>query len=177
MNKKFIRILAYLWILVVFIPFFNGLGFIIAGYTVNHKRWVDEGIIYMIPFIFMSFGILNDYIIYLFFILWVVEIIRMIMILNPYRDRLNVLLDNLNVEKHVVSRGILRINIFTYDELISWGLSEDISKQIINLRSHNEYITSKYDLYQKLNLNNNQIQEVESYIDYTYSINKRKLDL
>ena len=166
-----------MWILVVFIPFFNGLGFIIAGYTVNHKRWVDEGIIYMIPFIFMSFGILNDYIIYLFFILWVVEIIRMIMILKTYRDKLNTILDNNNTEKPVVSRGILRINMFTYDELMSWGLNEEISRQIITLRSHNEYITSKNDLYQKLNLKNNQIQEIESYIDYTYSINKRKLDL
>ena len=40
------------WIILSFIPFINGFGFIYIGFKNNNKNWVLEGIIYEIPWIF-----------------------------------------------------------------------------------------------------------------------------
>ena len=47
------------WILISFIPFLNGLGFIYLGSRAHNKNWILEGIIYEIPWIFFIFYI-ND---------------------------------------------------------------------------------------------------------------------
>lgn len=43
------------WILISFIPFLNGLGFVYLGVRSHNKNWILEGIIYEIPWIFCIF--------------------------------------------------------------------------------------------------------------------------
>lgn len=87
-NSIIMKIFNYSWFAIALMPMFGGLGFIFAGWRVNYTRWMDEGIIYMIPFILISIAVLNTYVVYLAIILWFVGIIRAIMILRPYKEKL-----------------------------------------------------------------------------------------
>ena len=40
------------WIVLSFIPFLNGFGFVYIGLKLNNKNWVIEGIAYEIPWLF-----------------------------------------------------------------------------------------------------------------------------
>lgn len=43
------------WVILSFIVFFNGLGFIYIGFKNNNKNWVLEGIMYELPWIIGMF--------------------------------------------------------------------------------------------------------------------------
>ncbi|RAP51272.1 MAG: hypothetical protein BZ138_05555 [Methanosphaera sp. rholeuAM270] len=105
-SGVFYKVLNMFWIILVFIPLFNGLGFIYAGYRVKETRWVDEGIVYMIPFILISFTIYNYIVLYMIFLSWFVGIIRSFMIVEAFNEKLE---DLNNVNLH--NNGNLKIPI------------------------------------------------------------------
>lgn len=88
-NSIFMKIFNYSWLIIVLIPFFNGIGFIFAGWRVDETKWMDEGIFYMIPFILFSIAVYNTYIVYFGIILWIIAIIRAALIIRPYTEKLN----------------------------------------------------------------------------------------
>lgn len=81
------KIIKLWWVILSFIMFINGFGFIYAGLKHDNRNWVIEGIIYEIPWVFMLIytGIYNihpfnigptDYIFLFGSLLLIVSIIR-----------------------------------------------------------------------------------------------------
>lgn len=193
-NGKLYKIINLLWILVAFTPFFGGLGIIYAGWRVKKTRWIDEGIIYMIPFILLTLAIFNDTVVYLVIIVWILTIIRSLMIAKTFlkeieeKDK-----DNTNPIKNIQQYKqkeekqktgnvkIIKINTATKDEISSIpGLNMSIAEKIIKLRNNGQYIDSLDDLL-KLGLTNYQILQIEGNVDFTRKekekTNKRVLDI
>lgn len=56
----FNKLLKSWWIILSFIPFLNGLGFMYLGFRTSNKIWVLEGIIYEIPWIFSFISVYNQ---------------------------------------------------------------------------------------------------------------------
>lgn len=81
------KIIKLWWVILSFIMFINGFGFIYTGFKHDNKNWIIEGVIYEIPWIF--YGIYNviygfhplkinpaDYVLGFAFVLLIVSIIR-----------------------------------------------------------------------------------------------------
>lgn len=49
LKMSFLGAIDSIWILISFIPFFNGMGIVYKGKSAPNKSWVREGIIYEIP--------------------------------------------------------------------------------------------------------------------------------
>ena len=190
-NDNLYKILNLFWIAITFIPFFNGLGFIYAGWRVNETKWIDEGIIYMIPFICLSFTIFNETIVYLAILLLIIGVIRAFMIAKPFLKKLEEKEVNKNIEQNLNS------NVFTpeerYEEPVDKVIdlnnasiedlqeipvldNNDIAK-IIELRTMGYTFNSLDDLSQKLNLNESEMKELEKYLKINKVSNSRKLDI
>lgn len=87
-EDKLYKIINLSWIIIAFIPIFGGLGLIYAGYRVHENRWIDEGIIYLIPFILLSLTIFNDIVAILILISWIITVVRALMIARPFLSKL-----------------------------------------------------------------------------------------
>ena len=57
LDEKIDGIINSLWVLISFIPLFNGLGLVYKGKTAPNKTWYLEGILYEIPWIIGILGI------------------------------------------------------------------------------------------------------------------------
>ena len=57
LDEKIDSIINSLWVLISFIPLFNGLGLVYKGKTAPNKTWYLEGILYEIPWIIGILGI------------------------------------------------------------------------------------------------------------------------
>lgn len=68
------------WIILSFIPYLNGFGFIYLGAKAHNKNWILEGIIYEIPWIFCLINLTNVPVISVMIIIamfiWFISIIR-----------------------------------------------------------------------------------------------------
>ena len=189
-NYTFWKIINLFWILLTLIPFFNGLGFIYAGWRVNETKWIDEGIIYMIPFIFLSFTIMNDPIIYLELLLFIICIIRALMIIKPFLIKLeeqehkkyipsqNTDL-NTGVYKNQNIKDVIDINNVSVEDLKKSGLFDNYKiEQINKLRKEGYTFKSLEDLSQKLQLTQSEIDEIRGFIKINKKIsNSRILDI
>ncbi len=188
-NSNLWKILNLFWIILVFVPFFNGLGFIYAGWRVNETKWIDEGIIYMIPFIILSFTIFNYYVVYLTLIFLLIGIIRALMIIKPFLIKLEEKEDN---EKSIQYTSDMKsvyenkdivdsidINNVSIEDLRRSGLFDNYKiEQIIKFRKEGYIFKSLEDLAQKLHLTNSEIDELRRYIKINQKIsNSRKLDI
>lgn len=195
-----LKIFNYLWVPVSFLPFFGGLAFIFAGWRVKYTRWIDEGIVYMIPFIFLTLKVLNDFVLALILIVWAWTIIRGVLLIKPYARKLNGMKkdDGKEMKTGISSQNMfidddefktgeycavtgtsyrMKINCAGWDELLSIpGFTPEISSTVLRLRERGVYITSDEDLRNLLNVNP---ENVAGYIDF--SVNRveksRKLDL
>lgn len=191
-NDNLFKILNLFWIAITFIPFFNGLGFIYAGWRVNETKWIDEGIIYMIPFIFLTFAILNETIIYLAILLLIIGVIRAFMIAKPFLKKLeekelnkkenhnsssNVFTPEERYEEPVID-NVIDVNNASIEDLQEIPIldNDDIAK-IIEVRTSGYVFNSLDDLSQKLNLNESQMKELEKYLKINKVSNSRKLDI
>lgn len=190
-NDKAWKILNLFWIPVTFVPFFNGLGFIYVGWRVNETKWIDEGIIYMIPFIFLSFTIFNDVILYAALLSLIVGIIRAFMISKPFLEKLeeknngNINENIQNVSKipqNTQEKGITRnkktVDI-SIDELKNnTSISPDKIEKLIAFKKSGYVFTSMDDLSQKIDLNESERAELEKLIIKKEKIsNSRILDI
>jgi len=190
-NFSFWKIINLFWILLIFIPFFNGLGFIYAGWRVNETKWIDEGIFYMIPFIFLSFTIINNIIIYSALLLLIIGIIRAFMIVQPFLKKLEE--KNSNVKDYSIqyngyqnkkidripyNNEIIDVNNANIQELkkISF-LNESKINNIIELRKQGYVFNSMEDFSQKLDLSQSEMKDLEKYIKINKVSNSRKLDI
>lgn len=190
-NDNFLKIINLFWIIITFIPFFNGLGFIYAGWRVNETKWIDEGIIYMIPFIFLSFTILNETIVYLAFLLLIIGIIRAFMIVKPFLKKLEEKDHNNNLNSTQNNNVITTVETNTepLDKVIDVNNAtiQDLEKipiidknrleKIIELRRQGYVFYSIDDLSQKLNLNQSEIKDIEKYLKINKVSNSRRLDI
>lgn len=95
MNNESViwKIFHSLWALIAIIPFFGGFAFIYIGFRANERKWIWEGIIYLVPFT-LALLVGNDAAIenigvYLAIILWFVAIIRTVMLIKPYLERIS----------------------------------------------------------------------------------------
>lgn len=190
-NFSFWKIINLFWILLTFIPFFNGLGFIYAGWRVNETKWIDEGIFYMIPFIFLSFTIINNIIIYSALLLLIIGIIRAFMIVKPFLKKLeeknsNVIdysihyqgYQNKKINRIPYNNEIIDVNNANIQELknISF-LNESKINNIIELRKQGYLFNSMEDFSQKLDLSQSEMKNLEKYIKINKVSNSRKLDI
>ena len=193
-NDKFYKLINLLLILVAFTPLFGGLGIIYAGWHMKKTRWIDEGIIYMIPFILLTLAIFNDTVLYLIIIAWILTSIRSLMIAKTFLKELEEKdKDNTNPIKNIqqynkkeenqISKNdkIIKINTATKEEISGLpGLNMSVAEEIIKLRNNGQYIDSLDDLL-KLGLTNYQILQVEGNVDFTRKekekSNKRVLDI
>lgn len=190
-NFSFWKIINLFWILLIFIPFFNGLGFIYAGWRVNETKWIDEGIFYMIPFIFLSFTIINNIIIYSALLLLIIGIIRAFMIVQPFLKKIEE--KNSNVKDYSIQYNgyqnkkidripykneIIDVNNANIQELkkISF-LNESKINNIIELRKQGYVFNSMEDFSQKLDLSQSEMKDLEKYIKINKVSNSRKLDI
>jgi len=190
-NFSFWKIINLFWILLIFIPFFNGLGFIYAGWRVNETKWIDEGIFYMIPFIFLSFTIINNIIIYSALLLLIIGIIRAFMIVQPFLKKIEE--KNSNVKDYSIqyngyqnkkidripyNNEIIDVNNANIQELkkISF-LNESKINNIIELRKQGYVFNSMEDFSQKLDLSQSEMKDLEKYIKINKVSNSRKLDI
>ncbi|MBE6486087.1 MAG: helix-hairpin-helix domain-containing protein [Methanosphaera stadtmanae] len=190
-NFSFWKIINLFWILLIFIPFFNGLGFIYAGWRVNETKWIDEGIFYMIPFIFLSFTVINNIIIYSALLLLIIGIIRAFMIVQPFLKKLEE--KNSNVKDYSIqyngyqnkkidripyNNEIIDVNNANIQELkkISF-LNESKINNIIELRKQGYVFNSMEDFSQKLDLSQSEMKDLEKYIKINKVSNSRKLDI
>lgn len=191
-NDNLYKILNLFWIAITFIPFFNGLGFIYAGWRVNETKWIDEGIIYMIPFIFLSFAIFNETIVYLAILLLIIGVIRAFMIAKPFLNKLeekelnkkenhnsssNVFTPEERYEEPVIV-NVIDVNNASIEDLQEIPIldNDDIAK-IIEQRTSGYVFNSLDDLSQKLNLNESEMKELEKYLKINKVSNSRKLDI
>lgn len=192
-NDTLWKILNLFWIPITFIPFFNGLGFIYAGWRANKTKWIDEGIIYMIPFIFLSFTIFNDIVLYMTILSLIIGIIRAFMIAKPFLAKLeeknnkntnnNLQKDNTITENkmptdtknRINNKKIVDINI---EELRKTSIADEKIDSLINYINSEYRFTSINDLAQKINLNESEIKEIEKIIEKKEKIsNYRRLDI
>ena len=190
-NFSFWKIINLFWILLIFIPFFNGLGFIYAGWRVNETKWIDEGIFYMIPFIFLSFTVINNIIIYSALLLLIIGIIRAFMIVQPFLKKIEE--KNSNVKDYSIqyngyqnkkidripyNNEIIDVNNANIQELkkISF-LNESKINNIIELRKQGYVFNSMEDFSQKLDLSQSEMKDLEKYIKINKVSNSRKLDI
>ena len=93
----FQKITSSLWVLISFIPFFNGLGFVYIGNKYANTNWFVEGILYELPLLFGILTIQNIAVATAFFTIGTlasfVSIIRSIMVdftLQKQLDQSNV---------------------------------------------------------------------------------------
>lgn len=192
-NDTVWKILNLFWIPITFIPFFNGLGFIYAGWRVNETKWIDEGIIYMIPFIFLSFTIFNDIVLYMAILSLIVGIIRAYMIVKPFLEKLkeknnkntqsdNHTTSNISQNKAPTStknsnenKKIVDISI---EDLRKTSISKEKIDKLIAYKNSGYIFTSINDLSEKISLNESDIQEIEKLIEKKEKIsNSRILDI
>ncbi|HIH34954.1 MAG TPA: hypothetical protein HA255_00740 [Methanosphaera sp.] len=192
-NDTVWKILNLFWIPITFIPFFNGLGFIYAGWRVNETKWIDEGIIYMIPFIFLSFTIFNDIVLYMAILSLIVGIIRAYMIVKPFLEKLKEKNDkNTHSDNHTTSnisqnkaptstknsnenKKIVDISI---EDLRKTSISKEKIDKLIAYKNSGYIFTSINDLSEKISLNESDIQEIEKLIEKKEKIsNSRILDI
>lgn len=192
-NDTVWKILNLFWIPITFIPFFNGLGFIYAGWRVNETKWIDEGIIYMIPFIFLSFTIFNDIVLYMAILSLIVGIIRAYMIVKPFLEKLkeknnknthsdNHTTSNISQNKAQTStknsnenKKIIDISI---EDLRKTSISKEKIDKLIAYKNSGYIFTSINDLSEKISLNESDIQEIEKLIEKKEKIsNSRILDI
>lgn len=192
-NDTVWKILNLFWIPITFIPFFNGLGFIYAGWRVNETKWIDEGIIYMIPFIFLSFTIFNDIVLYMAILSLIVGIIRAYMIVKPFLKKLkeknnknthsdNHTTSNISQNKAPTStknsnenKKIVDISI---EDLRKTSISKEKIDKLIAYKNSGYIFTSINDLSEKISLNESDIQEIEKLIEKKEKIsNSRILDI
>lgn len=192
-NDTVWKILNLFWIPITFIPFFNGLGFIYAGWRVNETKWIDEGIIYMIPFIFLSFTIFNDIVLYMAILSLIVGIISAYMIVKPFLEKLkeknnktthsdNHTTSNISQNKAPTStknsnenKKIVDISI---EDLRKTSISKEKIDKLIAYKNSGYIFTSINDLSEKISLNESDIQEIEKLIEKKEKIsNSRILDI
>ena len=201
-NNLIMKCFNYIWIIIVLIPFFNGIGFIFAGWRINETKLMDEGIIYMIPFILISLSYLDMNLIYLEIILWIIGIVRAALLLKTYTKKLqekqnetneNILDTNYqlnqfyeknNFDNNTYPKNVnkLKINVnnATYNELLQIPqFNDEKATKLIQTRE-NQRINSMEKLSSKLNLNPDEIKEIEKHICFKDNENKekvRRLDL
>lgn len=99
LDEKIDGIINSLWVLISFIPLFNGLGLIYKGKTAPNKTWYLEGILYEIPWIIGILGIGFSQVRFVAFeaavLFYFVSIIRSIMVatepepLYKYREQIS----------------------------------------------------------------------------------------
>ncbi len=88
-NTSIYKIINLFWVPIAWTPFFGGMAIIYAGYRVKQTKWIDEGIIYMIPFMMLTFIVFGITIpAYLGVIVCFVTIIRSIMLIKPFLKKL-----------------------------------------------------------------------------------------
>lgn len=235
-NSTSWKIVHSLWVLISFIIFLYGFGIIIVALKSNQRQWLIEGVIYQIiaflPFIFINTS-LQDSIFLIFFLAWIIAIIRSFMIRNKY---LNILAatnhennnrpnqNNINLNNDVMYNNTdnqitfdtvadnsnYEISSSKKDNTISFGdntntqenITENYSKidintataeeisnipgfnplsanQIVQMRKSNNYVKSFNDLAQKLNLNENELEQIKPYIIISSSENSsyRRIDI
>ena len=99
-NSTSWKIVHSLWVLISFIIFLYGFGIIIVALKSKQRQWLIEGVIYQIiaflPFIFINTS-LQDSVFLIFFLAWIIAIIRSFMIRGKY---LNILAAT-NNEKYI----------------------------------------------------------------------------
>ena len=235
-NSTSWKIVHSLWVLISFIIFLYGFGIIIVALKSNQRQWLIEGVIYQIiaflPFIFINTS-LQDSIFLIFFLAWIIAIIRSFMIRSKY---LNILAatnhennnrpnqNNINLNNDVMYNNTdnqitfdtvadnsnYEISSSKKDNTISFGdntntqenITENYSKidintatteeisnipgfnplsanQIVQMRKSNNYVKSFNDLAQKLNLNENELEQIKPYIIISSSENSsyRRIDI
>lgn len=153
-NGTLYKALNMFWIILVIIPFLNGLGFIYAGWRVKETKWVDEGILYMVPFILLSFTIYNDLVVYAAIILWFVGIIRAVLISKTFLNKLNSSFQNNQQDSsnQFINKDSNCMNIQTDDDsnnLESFTSNSDAADQtgLNNYeKEHDEKVGRKLDL-------------------------------
>lgn len=94
------------WVILSFIMFINGLGFIYLGFKNNNKYWVLEGVMYEIPWLF-TFIFVNDllvfsFLVYFALILMLVSIVRSIWVAVKLSDVYD------NEEKYTVRPTVIK---------------------------------------------------------------------
>ncbi len=95
MNEKSIvwKIFHSLWVLVAILPLFGGFAFVYIGLRADERKWLYEGIIYLIPFflaiILGSNQTIENYAIWFSILFWFVAIIRSLMLIKPYLGRIS----------------------------------------------------------------------------------------
>lgn len=193
-NDTLWKILNLFWIPITFIPFFNGLGFIYAGWRVKQTRWIDEGIIYMIPFILLSFTIFDEIIVYIGIILLLIGIIRALMIAKPFLEKLEES-DNKTDKKDIHNKNTIPQKTSTTIGKNNVKNKKTFEISIENLRNNTnidsekidkmiEYKNSGYiftsidDLSQKIGLNEYERTELEKIVYKKEKVsNTRILDI
>ncbi len=89
----FQKITSSLWVLISFIPLFNGLGFVYIGNKYGNANWFAEGILYEIPWLLGLMSMSNFGVATVFFIIAslasYVSIIRSIMVDFKLQKQLN----------------------------------------------------------------------------------------
>ena len=90
--NRFQKIIKSWWVIPSFIIFINGLGFMYLGSKTQNRRWVIEGFIYEIPWIFMIpfFTVQQMYIalVSIAYLLMLISIIRSFWVNMKYLDML-----------------------------------------------------------------------------------------
>lgn len=83
-GDKIEKSISSLWVLISFVPFFNGLGLVLKGKSTPKKSWTIEGIIYEIPWIIGLLGLAIQPVRFFAFkvalVLYFISIIRSIMV-------------------------------------------------------------------------------------------------
>lgn len=153
-NSIFMSIVNYIWLVIVVIPFFGGLGFIYAGWRVDEPRWMDEGIIYMIPFILLSFTIFDMIIVYLGIILWILCMLRAAIIFKRYREKLS---DKMRVRQQESDDNIVESNY-----RLNHFLEENSASNVNNSESYNSDFGKNFDSIkqEKVNINRASFEEL-----------------
>ncbi|MBE6047743.1 MAG: helix-hairpin-helix domain-containing protein [Clostridium sp.] len=195
-NNILLKIFNYSGLIFVLFPYTGCLTFMFMGWRVNETKWVDEGLIYSIPFLLLSFQIFNDIVVDLAVVFWIVAIVRLIFIFRSYSKKLNEKLeinesinhsinkDDLNKNQgsnfisfktinedskyNEVNLNIISINTVSIDQLKNVpGLSYQNVEKIMELRRQGILITSMDDLCNKLNLTDVQKEQMEGKIVFT----------
>lgn len=100
-NSTLYKIINLFWVPIAWIPFFGGMGIIYAGIRVKHTRWIDEGILYMIPFIMLTFVVFGSTIpTYLGIFVCLITIIRSVMMIKPFLNKLEQINNENNTQRY-----------------------------------------------------------------------------
>lgn len=126
-NSTIYKIINLFWVPIAWLPFFGGMGIIYAGCRVKNTRWIDEGILYMIPFIMLTlvvFGITIPS--YLGVIVCFVTIMRSVMLIKPFLNKL----EQINNERTVGYQEENRISQNQFNQIVSDNHEVSLNNEI-----------------------------------------------